>query len=89
MSFKKITTSAVVAMSLLAANLSLLATAANAGDGWRKHNDRGYSRHYDGPRHRYAYKRDRGHSGKNVAKRHRHRPRHPRRWFNPRFEAHR
>ena len=68
MSFKKITTSAVVAMSLLAANLSPLATAANAGDGWRKHNDRGYSRHYDGPRHRYAYKRDRGHSGKNVAK---------------------
>lgn len=70
MSFKKITTSAIVAMSLLAANLSPLATAANAGDGWRKHNDRGYSRKYDGPRHRYTYNRhrDRDHNGRNVAK---------------------
>lgn len=70
MSFKKITTSAIVAMSLLAANLSPLAvTAASAGQrGWNKHNDRHYSRHYDGPRHRYAHKRHRDHNGKNVAK---------------------
>jgi hypothetical protein len=49
MSFKKFTTSAVVAASLLAANLSpLAATAANAGNDWRKHNDnRGYSSSYD------------------------------------------
>jgi hypothetical protein len=49
MSFKKFTTSAVVAASLIAANLSpLAATAANAGDGWRRHNDdRAYSSSYD------------------------------------------
>lgn len=71
MSFKKFTTSAVVAASLMAANLSPLATAANAGDGWRKHNDRGYSRSYDGRRDRYSdYRRHdrRDHNGKNVAK---------------------
>jgi hypothetical protein len=73
MSFKKFTTSAVVAASLIAANLSPLATAANAHDGWRRHDDdRGYSRSYDGPRHRYSdryddRRRDR-HSGKNIAK---------------------
>jgi len=75
MSFKKFTTSAVVAASLIAASLSPLATAAHAGDGWRKHNDRGYSRSYDGRRDRYRdrysdYRRHdrRDHNGKNVAK---------------------
>lgn len=80
MSIKKVTTSAIVAVSLIAASLSPLATAANAAPGWKKYNDkRAYSRHYDGPRHnnRFAHKRDHdrrhyhGHkhnSGKNVAK---------------------
>jgi hypothetical protein len=82
MSIKKFTTSVVVAASLIAANLSPLATAANAGQGgWKKYDDkRGYSRNYDsrrydGPRHRYAYKRNRDHghshrdhSGNDIAK---------------------
>jgi hypothetical protein len=74
MSFKKIATSTIVTASLLAANLSpLAASAANAHDGWRRHDDdRGYSRSYDGPRHRYSdryddRRRDR-HSGRNIAK---------------------
>ena len=48
MSFKKIATSAAVTFSLLAANLSpLAATAAEARDGWRKHDDQAYSSSYD------------------------------------------
>ena len=48
MSFKKFATSAAVTFSLLAANLSpLAATAAEARDGWRKHDDRAYSSSYD------------------------------------------
>lgn len=48
MSFKKFATSAAVTFSLLAANLSpLTATAAEARDGWRKHNDKAYSSSYD------------------------------------------
>jgi hypothetical protein len=76
MSFKKLTTSAAVIASLVAANLGPVATAANAHDGWRGGGyDRGYSRHYDGPRdyygprHRYsykAYKRDK--RDRNIAK---------------------
>ncbi len=72
MSFKKLTTSAAVIASLLAANVSPFATAANAHEGWRKNYDRGYARQYDGPRydhgprHRYAYKRDR--HGKDIGK---------------------
>jgi len=74
MSFKNFGTSAAVVASLLAANLSPLATAAIARDGRHSDYDRGYSRqydgprHYQGPRHRYAYKRDRDHNGKNIAK---------------------
>ncbi|WP_072395897.1 hypothetical protein [Hyphomicrobium sp. CS1GBMeth3] len=73
MTFKKITTSAAVITSLLAASLSPLATtAANAHDGWRGKHNHGYSRHYDGPRHyhgprhRYGYKRHK--HGRDVAK---------------------
>ena len=65
MSLKKFTTSAAVITGLLAANLSPLATAANAGDGWHRHHDRGYTRSYDGPRHYYGPK-------KRYAKRHKH-----------------
>ncbi|MCC7253445.1 hypothetical protein [Hyphomicrobium sp.] len=74
MSFKKLTTSAAVIASLLAANLGPVATAANAGDGWHRNDGRGYSRHYDGPRHyhgprhRYSYKRHRHNHGKDIAK---------------------
>ncbi len=75
MSFKKLTTSAAVVASLLAANLSPLATAASAHDRGGKGYDRSYSRHYDGPRyyddgprHRYAYKRHRHNHGKDIAK---------------------
>jgi len=74
MSFKKLTTSAAVIASLLAANLTPLATAANAHDGRYGHDGRGYSRHYDGPRHyhgprhRYSYKRHRHNHGKDIAK---------------------
>ncbi|HEX2840570.1 hypothetical protein [Hyphomicrobium sp.] len=72
MTLKKFTTSAAVIAGLLAANLGPLTTAANARDGWRRDYDRGYDRHYDGPRHyhgprhRYGYKRDR--HGKDIAK---------------------
>lgn len=72
MPFRKLATSAAVIASLLAANLSPLATAANAREGWRKDYDRGYARQYDapryahGPRHRYGYKRDR--HGKDIGK---------------------
>lgn len=74
MSFKKITTSAAVIASLLVANLSPLATAANAYDRGSKGYSHSYSRHYDGPRydygprHRYAYKRHRHNHGKDIAK---------------------
>jgi Spy/CpxP family protein refolding chaperone len=73
MAFKKVTTSAAVIASLLAVNLSPLATAANAKDGWHGKSGHGYSRHYDGPRHdhgpRYRYaKRHRDHRGKDIAK---------------------
>lgn len=74
MSFKKFATSAAVIASVVGASLSPLATAANAHDGGRYgHSDRGYARHYDGPRyyshgprHRYAYKRHR--RGNDLAK---------------------
>lgn len=70
MSFKKFATSAAVIAGLLAANLSPLATAANAGPRWQKHND-GYSRFYNGPRHdygpRYRYAKRHHNSGKNLA----------------------
>lgn len=75
MTFKKITTSAAVIASLVAANLSpLAATAASAHDGWRKggHHNHGYSRHYKGHRHyhgrgyRYGYKRH--NHGRDIAK---------------------
>ena len=70
------------AASLIAANLSPFATAANAGQGsWKKYDDkRAYSRnydsrHYDGPRNRFAYNRGRDHrhshrhgSGNDIAK---------------------
>jgi hypothetical protein len=75
MSLKKFTTSAAVIASLVAANLSPLATAANAKDHWHgKGGGHGYSRYYDGPRHyhgprhRYAYKKHRHNGGKDVAK---------------------
>ena len=75
MSFKKLTTSAAVIASLVAASLSPLATAANAKDRWHgKGGGHGYSRHYDGPRHyhgprhRYAYKKHRRDRGGDVAK---------------------
>jgi hypothetical protein len=82
MSFKKFATSAAVTFSLLAANLSpLAATAAEARDGWRKHDNRAYSSSYDKYRsnkhNRYSdYRRHdrhdrhhrRDHNGKNVAK---------------------
>lgn len=74
MSLKKFTTSAAVIAGLLAANLSPLATAANAKDGWHGKGAPGYSRYYDGPRHyhgprhRYAYKRHRDNRGKDIAK---------------------
>lgn len=75
MSFKKLTTSAAVIGSLLAANLSPLAvTAASARDGWHGKSGPGYSRYYDGPRHdyygpryRYGYKHRHNH-GRDVAK---------------------
>jgi hypothetical protein len=84
MSFKKFATSAAVTLSLLAANLSpLAATAAEARDGWRKHDNRAYSSSYDKYRsnkhnrfsdyRRYDDRYDRrhyrrDHNGKNVAK---------------------
>lgn len=78
MTFKKIATSAAVVASLVAANLSPLATAANAHDGRYGSYDRGYARSYDGsryyrdydhgPRYRYAYKRHRHNHGKDIAK---------------------
>jgi hypothetical protein len=77
MSFKKIATSAAVIAGLVAANVGPLATAASARD-WNKGHDRGYARHYDGPRHfhdngprygyGYGYKRHRHNHGKDIAK---------------------
>ncbi len=76
MTLKKFTTSVAVIAGLLVTNLGPLTTAANARDGWQRDYDRGYSRHYDGPRHYhgprhrygygYGYKRDR--HGKDIAK---------------------
>jgi hypothetical protein len=61
MSIKKFATTAVVAASMLAANLApFAATAASAKD-WRKYDGHSYSRSYDGHKHyskrgpRYAY----------------------------------
>lgn len=75
MSFKKLTTSAAVIASLVAANLSPLAvTAASAKDGWKGKGGPSYSRHYDGPRHnhgprhRYGYRKHRHNHGSDVAK---------------------
>lgn len=75
MSLKKLTTSAAVIGSLLAANLTpLAATAASARDGWHGHGGPGYSRSYDrprhdhGPRHRYGYRKHRHNHGSDVAK---------------------
>lgn len=72
MTFKKLTTSAAVIASLLAANLAPIATtAANARDGWHGKHNHGYSRHHGGPRkyhgsrHRHGYKRHK--HGRDIA----------------------
>lgn len=77
MSIKKFATSAVVAASMLAANLApFAATAASAKD-WRKNDGHSYSRNYDGPRDyrrfdergpRYAYGSRRHRNGNDVGK---------------------
>lgn len=72
MSLKKFATSAAVIAGLLATNMGPLATAAEAGPRWQKHDNRSYARHYraprydHGPRYRYAKRHRHGH-GKDIA----------------------
>ncbi len=75
MSVTKLTTSAAVIASLLAASLSPIAvTTASAREAWHGKGGPGYSRSYDGPRHeyrprhRYDGARYRHHHGSDVAK---------------------
>jgi hypothetical protein len=74
MTFKKFATSAAVMTGLVAANLGPLATAASAHERWNDGYDRGYARHYDGPRQyydhgpRYRYVKKRHNHGRDVAK---------------------